>query len=59
MSEIMAQGRFDGAQGPRIVGPRDGGLVDLGALGVRFMIDSTESGGGFSLVEHPIPPRSL
>ena len=55
----MAQGRFDGAQGPCIVGPRDGGLVDLGALGVRFMIDSTESGGGFSLVEHPIPPRSL
>ena len=31
----------------------------LGAMGVRFMIDGSESGGGFSLVEHPIPPRAL
>ena len=54
-----AQGRFDGSQGPRIVGPRDGRAVDLIALGARFMVDSDESGGGFSLVEHPIPPRSL
>lgn len=53
------RGRFDGSQGPRIVGPRDGTAVDLGALGARFMVDGEESGGGFSLVEHPIPPRSL
>ena len=51
--------RFDGSQGPRIVGPRDGKAVDLGALGVRFMIYGEESGGGFSLVEHPIRPRHL
>ena len=28
------------------------------AMGVRFMVDP-ERGGGFSLVEHPIAPRSL
>lgn len=51
--------RFDGAAGPRIVGPRDGKAVDLGSLGVRFMIWGEESGGGVSLVEHPIPARTL
>jgi quercetin dioxygenase-like cupin family protein len=54
-----AGGRFDGSTGPRIVGPRDGKAVDLGSLGVRFMVWGEESGGGFSLVEHPIPPRTL
>ena len=52
-------GRFEASQGPRIVGPRDGEYVDLVALGVRFMVWSGESGDDFSLVEHPIPPRSL
>ena len=42
-----------------MVGPGDGKVVDLGSLGVRFMVRSEESGGGFSLVEHPIPPRTL
>jgi quercetin dioxygenase-like cupin family protein len=42
-----------------IVGPTDGERVDLGGLGVRFMIDGEVAGGGFSLVEHPIAPRSL
>ena len=41
----------------KIVGPKDGKAGILGAVGVRFMIDGEESGGGFSLVEHPIPPR--
>ena len=44
---------------PRIIGPGDGKFVDLGSLGVRFLVWSEESGGGFSLVEHPIPPRTL
>jgi mannose-6-phosphate isomerase-like protein (cupin superfamily) len=44
---------------PRVLGPGDGKAVDLGSLGVRFMIRGEESGGGFSLVEHPIPPRTL
>src|SRR3954464_12060830 len=51
--------RFDGSTGPRRIGPRDGKFVDLGSLGVRFMIWGEETGGTFSLVEHPIPPRTL
>lgn len=51
--------RVEASQGPRILGPNDGKAVDLGSLGVRFMVWSEESGGGFSLVEHPIPPRTL
>jgi mannose-6-phosphate isomerase-like protein (cupin superfamily) len=51
--------RYDASQGPRIIGPRDGKAVDLGAVGVRFMVWGEESGGGFSLVEHPIRPRHL
>lgn len=51
--------RFDASEGPRIVGPRDGRSIDLGSVGVRFLVRGEESGGGFALVEHPIPPRSL
>ena len=51
--------RFDPAAGPRLIGPSDGKAVDLGALGIRFMAWSEETGGGFSLVEHPIPPHHL
>jgi mannose-6-phosphate isomerase-like protein (cupin superfamily) len=42
----------------QVIGPNDGESVDLGGLGVRFMVDSA-TGGGFSLVEHPIAPRTL
>src|SRR3954466_919758 len=51
--------RFDGSGGPRIIGPKDGKFVDLQSVGVRFMIWGAETGGTFSLVEHPIPPRTL
>src|SRR2546421_7227097 len=43
----------------KVVGPRDGKAGFLGSIGVRFMIDGAESGGGFSLVEHPMSPRAL
>ena len=52
-------GRFDASQGPRKLGPQAGKAVDLGSVGVRFMAWAEETGGGFSLVEHPIPPRTL
>ena len=51
--------RFDASQGPRKLGPEEGAYTDLASVGVRFMIWGEESGGGFSLVEHPIPPRGL
>lgn len=59
MEAETARRRFDATQGPRLVGPDDGERVDFPTLGIRFMIWSAESGGGFSLVEHPIPPRGL
>jgi mannose-6-phosphate isomerase-like protein (cupin superfamily) len=43
----------------KVVGPNDGKAGSLGSIGVRFMIGGDESGGGFSLVEHPMPPRRL
>ncbi len=43
----------------RVLGPEDGKAGFLGSIGVRFMIDGSESGGGFSLVEHPMSPRAL
>jgi mannose-6-phosphate isomerase-like protein (cupin superfamily) len=51
--------RFDASQGPRKVGAADGPVAQLGGCDARFLVWSEESGGGFSLVEHPIPPRSL
>ena len=55
----LPSSRFDGSTGPRIIGPRDGKFVDLQSVGVRFMIWGAETGETFSLVEHPIPPRTL
>ena len=37
---------------PRIIGPHDAKAGFLGSIGVRFMVDGAESGGGFSLVEY-------
>jgi mannose-6-phosphate isomerase-like protein (cupin superfamily) len=43
----------------RLLGPDQGQVVHLLALGVRFLIDGERTGGAFSLVEHPLPPRAL
>ena len=43
----------------KVVGPEDGVEGFLGSIGVRFMIDGSEAGERFSLVEHPMSPRSL
>ena len=44
---------------PRVLGANDRGAEFLGSIGVRFMIDGAESGGGFALVEHPMSARAL
>lgn len=44
---------------PRVIGPNDGKYQDLGSLGVRFIAWTHETGGRFSVVEHPIRPRTL
>ena len=61
MSATTKQKRalYDASQGPRLIGPGEGESVDLGSVGVRFMAWTEETGGGFSLVEHPIPPKTL
>lgn len=44
----------------RVIGPSHGDI--LGAMTVvrdRFIIEAQNSGGGFSLVEHLMPPRTL
>ena len=43
----------------KVLHPRDGRAGFLGSIGVRFMIDAAESGGGFSLVEHLMSARAL
>jgi mannose-6-phosphate isomerase-like protein (cupin superfamily) len=43
----------------KVLGRTDGQAGFLGSIGVRFMIDGIDSGGGFSLVEHPMSARAL
>lgn len=44
----------------RVVGPRDGDLLGAAtAVRDRFLISGQNSGGGFSLVEHLMPARTL
>jgi mannose-6-phosphate isomerase-like protein (cupin superfamily) len=47
------------AAAARVLGPQDGKAGMLGSIGVRFLISGAASAGGFSLVEHPMPPRKL
>jgi quercetin dioxygenase-like cupin family protein len=41
------------------LGPDEGRLVWIGGLGVRFMIEGSQTGGRFALVEHPMKPGVL
>lgn len=44
----------------RVLGPTDGSTLGAAtAVRDRFLISGAESGGGFSLVEHLLPPRTL
>ncbi|HEX3057665.1 MAG TPA: cupin domain-containing protein [Gaiellaceae bacterium] len=47
------------AAGAKIVGPTDAQEGFLGSIGVRFVIDGSEAGERFSLVEHPMSERAL
>jgi mannose-6-phosphate isomerase-like protein (cupin superfamily) len=44
---------------PLVIGSGDGEQVQLAALGVRFLLSGVHTGGGFSLVEHPLGARQL
>jgi mannose-6-phosphate isomerase-like protein (cupin superfamily) len=44
----------------RVLGPQDGEICGaVTTVRDRFMVESVKSGGGFSLVEHLMPPRTL
>jgi quercetin dioxygenase-like cupin family protein len=43
----------------KVLGPTDGKAGMISGIGVRFMIDGAETSERFSLVEHPMPARSL
>ena len=47
------------AMAAKVLGPSDGKAAALGSIGVRFMVSADDSGGGFALVEHPMPPLAL
>jgi quercetin dioxygenase-like cupin family protein len=44
---------------PRVVTSETALYVDLGSFGVRFLARAADTGGALSVVEHPIPPRTL
>ena len=45
---------------PRVLGPQDGDILGaMTAVRDRFLVEVQWSGGGFTLVEHLMPPRSL
>jgi mannose-6-phosphate isomerase-like protein (cupin superfamily) len=54
-------GKREVSTGARVLGPQDGVIMrdPEGARSDRFMIDSEDSGGGFSLVEHTLAPHVL
>ena len=41
------------SRGAHVLGSSDGRAGLLGSMGVRFMLAGGDTGGGFSLVEHP------
>jgi quercetin dioxygenase-like cupin family protein len=43
----------------KLLGPNDGKAGMISGIGVRFMIDGADADERFSLVEHPMPARSL
>jgi mannose-6-phosphate isomerase-like protein (cupin superfamily) len=46
-------------QGPRKIGATDGKFVDIRSTGARYLAWNYETSGLFSVVEHPIPPKTL
>jgi mannose-6-phosphate isomerase-like protein (cupin superfamily) len=48
-----------GRAAPRIVPALAEEVFDFGGLGVEWKIDAEDTGGGFSVVHHPIAPRAL
>lgn len=50
---------MDSGTGLLIVRPGEGRLIDIGGLGVHFKVAGRATGGGISIVEHPMEPGRL
>ena len=48
-----------GPSGPAVKLPEGGESFDFGGLGITWKIDGGETGGGFSVVHHPIASHAL
>src|SRR5690606_1605138 len=44
---------------PLVIAHAAAPVVDLGSFGARFLLSGRHTGQAFSLVEHPVPPRTL
>ena len=47
------------APASQVVASEHAAFVDLGSFGVRFLARAADTQGKLSIVEHPIPPRTL
>ena len=48
-----------GREGRNLVEPDEGTAVALGGIGVVFKVRGEDTGGAFSIVEHPVEPGTL
>ena len=55
----MSGAKADKDTGVVVVEPNEGKTVWLGGVGVVFKLSSKDTGGAFSVVEHPIKPGAL
>lgn len=44
---------------PLVIAPDACESFDFGGLGVQWKLDAADTGGGFSVVHHPLAPRAL
>lgn len=56
---MSGQGAQAGHMARVTVAPAEGDEVSIGGLGVVFKVDGRETGGAFSVVEHPVAPGTL
>jgi quercetin dioxygenase-like cupin family protein len=60
MENKTTSARTNPPTSPRVLGAQQGEIMGLpGTVRDRFMVRQNESGGGFSLVEHHFPPKTL
>lgn len=45
--------------GRHVLGAAEGEFVSFAGIGARFLVEGALSGGSFSLLEHPIKPKTL